>query len=114
MSCIGTFARTADGFAGRLELLTAQVDLFLVPASFPAGGKAPDYRIRRASEDGREIGVGWNHTGEKAGAYVSLVLDDPRLSRPIRANLFRSEADDGTYQLYWTRQTRREREGQDR
>ena len=113
MSRIGTFTRTADGFAGRLQLLAAQVDLVLVPANPTAGGKAPDYRIRRVGDDDGELGAGWNHTGEKAGPYVSLVLDDPALSQPIRASLFRSEADDGTYHLHWNRPLRRERQGRD-
>lgn len=113
MSRIGTFTRTTDGFAGRLQLLSTEVDLVLVPANAAGGGKAPDYRVRRAGEEGGEVGAGWNHTGEKAGPYVSLVLDDPTLSQPIRANLFRSEADDGTYHLHWTRPSRRERQVRD-
>ena len=43
--------------------------------------------------DGPEIGAGWKRTGEKAGEYVSLVIDDPALAQPIRANLFQSGDD---------------------
>lgn len=108
MARIGTFTRTADGFVGRLHLLATEVDLVLVPASPAGGGKTPDYRILRGGDDGGEVGAGWNHTGEKAGAYVSLVLDDPTFAQPIRANLFRSDADDGVFHLHWTRPSRRQ------
>ncbi|MDP3748834.1 MAG: DUF736 domain-containing protein [Phenylobacterium sp.] len=108
MARIGTFTRTADGFAGRLHLLVTEVDLVLVPARSAGGDKAPDYRVQRAGDGGGEVGAGWTHTGEKAGAYVSLVLDDPTLAQPIRANLFRSDADDGVFHLHWTRPSRRQ------
>jgi hypothetical protein len=40
---------------------------------------APDYRVHvsATSNDGPEIGAGWKRTGEKAGEYVSVLLDDP-------------------------------------
>ena len=46
---------------------------------------------RRDDGDGPEVGAGWKRTGEKAGDYVSLLLDDPALTQPIRANLFQSD-----------------------
>lgn len=111
MARIGTFTRTADGFTGRLHLLARDVDLVLVPAGPRTSDKAPDYRVLRADDDDGEVGAGWKHTGEKAGPYVSLVLDDPTLARPIRANLFRSEADESVYLLQWNRPSRRSDQG---
>lgn len=107
MARIGTFTPTNDGFTGRLHLLTGDVDLVLVPAGPKSSDKAPDYRVLRADDDGGEVGAGWKHTGEKAGLYVSLVLDDPTWARPIRANLFRSAADEAVYFLQWARPSRR-------
>ena len=41
------------------------------------------YRVHLGDGDGPEIGAGWKRTGEKAGEYVSLVIDDPALAQPI-------------------------------
>lgn len=113
MARIGTFTPTADGFTGRLQLLARDVDLVLVPAGSSTNDKAPDYRVLRADDGGAEVGAGWKHASEKAGSYVSLVLDDPTLARPIRANLFQSEADEAIHFLQWTRPSRRGDQGAD-
>ncbi len=61
--------------------------------------------------EGPEIGAGWKRTGEKAGEYVSLLLDDPALAQPIRANLFQSGSDKSVWSLNWNRpQNRGERD----
>lgn len=114
MARIGTFIRTADGFAGRLHLLARDLDLVLVPVDARGGDKAPDYRILRAGDGGGELGAAWSHTGEKAGPYLSLALDDPTLVRPIRAHLFRSDGDETVHHLHWTRTTRRTGQAPDR
>lgn len=111
MARIGTFTPTADGFTGRLHRLAGDIDL--VPTGPRTSDKAPDYRVLRAGDDGAEVGAGWKHASEKAGPYVSLVLDDPTLARPIRANLFQSEADEAIYFLQWTRPSRRGDQGAD-
>lgn len=111
MARIGTFTPTADGFTGRLHLLARDVDLVLVPAGPKTSDKAPDYRVLRAGDDGGEVGAGWKHTGERAGPYVSVVLDDPTLPRPIHANLFWSEGDGAVHFLQWTRPSRRGDQG---
>ena len=50
-------------------------------------------------------------TGEKAGEYVSLLIDDPALAQPIRANLFQSGSDKSVWSLNWNRpQNRGERD----
>ena len=109
MAHIGAFTRTADGYSGRLRTLTLDVELTLVPANAGDGENAPDFRIHAGdSADGPEVGAGWKRTGEKAGAYVSLLIDDPVFTQPIRANLFQAEATGANFHLLWTRSTKRE------
>lgn len=109
MAHIGVFTRTADGYNGRLRTLTFDVELTLVPANAGDGENAPDYRIHLGdSADGPEVGAGWKRTGEKAGAYVSLLIDDPVFTQPIRANLFQAEATGANFHLLWNRPTKRE------
>ena len=47
-------------------------------------------------------------TGEKAGEYVSLQIDDPAFTQPIRTNLFQSGNDRSAFHLLWTRPSKRE------
>lgn len=108
MSQIGVFARTTDGYSGRLRTLTLDIALSLVPAEPSEVENAPDYRIYVGAEGGGpEVGAGWKRTGERAGDYVSLVFDDPSFTQPIRANLIQSNRDDSAYQLLWNRPSRR-------
>ena len=51
-----------------------------------------------------EVGAGWKHIGERAGAFVALVIDDPAFTMPLRANLFAGDA--GTHMLTWSRPAR--------
>jgi len=72
---------------------------------------APDYRIHLGdvggSEVGPEVGAGWKRTGEKAGEYISLLLDDPSFRQPIRANLFQVDDKGTEFDLLWSRPPRR-------
>jgi len=103
MTQIGAFTRTPQGFAGHLRTLSLDVELCLVPVT-PDADNAPDYRIHLGTDDtGPEVGAGWKRTGERAGAYVSLVLDDPALPQPIHANLFQSGSDGRDHHLLWNR-----------
>lgn len=107
MTCIGTFTTTCDGFSGRLQTLTIDRALTLVPAEHGDAENAPDYRILAADgEDLFEVGAGWKRTGDRAGAYVAVLIDDPALVQSLRANLFRSEQ--GEHVLMWSRSPRRE------
>ncbi|WP_026607568.1 DUF736 domain-containing protein [Methylocapsa acidiphila] len=109
MAHIGTFTRTADGYSGGLRTLTLDVELTLFPANSGDGENAPDFRIHHgASADGPEVGAGWKRTGEKAGAYVSLLINDPVFTQPIRANLFQAEAKGSRFHLLWNRPPKRE------
>ena len=111
MTQIGSFNRTASGYEGRLRTLTLDIGLYLTPAVKSDADKAPDWRIH--SDDpllGPEVGAGWNHTGDKAGSYVTLVIDCPSLPHPIHANLFPEASVNGVHRLIWSRpQQRRDR-----
>lgn len=104
---IGTFIATANGFAGRLSTLTIERDLAFVEADTSDRENAPDYRVLSGSgEESLEVGAGWKRTGEKAGAYVAVQLNDPAFVRPLRANLF--QGDGNSHVLVWSRPTKRE------
>jgi uncharacterized protein (DUF736 family) len=107
MAQIGQFTRTRNGYSGNVHTLSLNAELVLVPAEPSDAENAPDYRIRLGDADGPEIGAGWKRTGEKAGDYVSLLIDDPALVQPIRANLFQSGDGKSTWILNWNRPPRR-------
>jgi uncharacterized protein (DUF736 family) len=104
---IGHFTRTKNGYSGHLRTLSLDVQLTLVPAERSDAENAPDYRVHLGDNDGPEVGAGWKRTGEKAGEYVSLLVDDPVLTQPIRANLFQSDADTTSWSLHWNRPAKR-------
>jgi uncharacterized protein (DUF736 family) len=111
MPVIGQFTRENDGFIGHLTTLSLHQDIIIVAAEPSDVENAPDFRVHvldtMSNETGAEIGAGWKRTGEKAGEYVSLQLDDPTFSHPIRANLFQSADDKSTWGLHWNRPPKR-------
>ena len=125
MSVIGTFTRMATGFSGRVRTLTLDAELVLIPIESADGGtatggesaqNAPDYRVHlravdspeNGAEAGPQVGAGWKRIGDKAGEYVSLLIDDPALAAPIRANLFQTQAKGAAFHLLWNRLPRRD------
>ena len=108
MAQIGQFTRDRSGFTGRIQTLFFYRDLSLVPAESSDAENAPDYRVRMGDGDGPEIGAGWKRTGEKAGEYISVLLDDPALPQTIRANLFRDDDAGSSWSLHWSRPRPRE------
>ena len=80
MPQIGEFTRETTGFVGR---------------------------VHNGNEEGPEIGAGWKRTGERAGDYIALVIDDPALPQPIRANLFRNDDGGASWSLHWSRASKR-------
>ena len=108
MSLIGQFTSENDGFIGHLMTLTLHQDIIIVPAEPSDAENAPDFRVHvldsMNNETGAEIGAGWKRTGEKAGEYLSVLLDDPALPQPIRANLFRDDDTGNAWSLHWSRQ----------
>lgn len=107
MPQIGQFTRSKSGYSGRIQTLSFDAELVLVPAEHSDAENAPDYRIHLGDGDGPEIGAAWKRTGEKAGDYVYLQLDDPALTQPIRANLFQSGDDKSAWVLNWNRPPKR-------
>ena len=108
MSLIGEFTRTKNGYGGRIRTLVLDAALVLVPAEHSDAENAPDYRVHLGDDaDGPEVGAGWKRTGEKAGDYVSLQIDDPTFGHPIRANLFQSADDKSAWGLHWNRPPKR-------
>ena len=106
MPQIGTFTKTKAGYAGHVRTLALDVELTIRPAETSDVEKAPDHRIYAA--DDREVGAALNRSGEKAGDYLSVALDDPTFTQPIRAALFRSEADAKVWNLMWNRPSKRD------
>ena len=108
MAHIGHFTRTRDGYRGHLKTLTLDAELTLVASERTDAENAPDYRVHIGSdEQALEVGAGWKRTGEKAGDYVSVMIDDPALPHPIHANLFHSVNDNDAYLLTWNRPPKR-------
>src|SRR3546814_18174543 len=103
MPQIGEFTRTKNGYAGRIRTLSLDVEIALIPAEHTDAENAPDYRVHHGNDDGPEIGAGWKRTGEKAGDYVSLQIDDPAPAQPIRATLFQSAEDKSSRSLQLNR-----------
>lgn len=108
MPQIGQFTRTQSGYAGRVRTLSLDLAVVLLPVDNTDIENAPDYRIRVGDEDGAEIGAGWLQTGDRAGPYISVVLDDPTFTQPIRARLFQSDENGRDWGLHWTRQKKRD------
>ena len=108
MAQIGTFKRTKAGLSGRIRTLALDAELILVPVDKRVAENAPDYGIHLGDDDGAEVGAGWKRTGEKAGDYISLQLDDPSFRQPIRANLFQADDKGMAFTLLWSRPPRRQ------
>ena len=107
MAQIGSFIRTRNGFSGRLRTLSLDIELTIVPADPSETENAPNYRVHAGNEEGPEVGAGWTRTGEKAGEYVALQIDDPAFTQPMRANLFQSADDKSAWGLHWNRPPKR-------
>ena len=107
MTQIGSFITTSDGYSGRIHTMSLDAIVSLIPAESSESENAPDYRIILGDDEhGSEIGAGWKRTGEKAGAFVAVQIDDPVFVQPLRANLFK-DGDNG-HVLVWNRPTKRE------
>ena len=91
---IGTFEMCGDGYAGRLRTLTCDAVITIVRAQPSAAENAPEWRLR---------------TGERAGAFIAVQIDDPAFAVPLRANLLRASQKDREHHLLWSRPSARER-----
>jgi len=108
MTQIDEFTREKKGYSGRVHTLSLNLDIAIVPAEASETENAPDYRIHIGDDDGPEIGAGWKRTGEKAGEFVSILLDDPTFAQSIRANLFQNGSDKTSWSLHWSRLQKRD------
>lgn len=103
MTQIGEFTKLTTGYSGRVRTLCLDIIVAIVAAEASETENAPDYRIHADTEDGPQIGAGWNRSSDKAGEFVSIQLDDPAFSQPIRANLFQNGDDKTSWSLHWSR-----------
>ncbi|MDE1943658.1 MAG: DUF736 domain-containing protein [Betaproteobacteria bacterium] len=102
---IGLFVTADDGFAGHITTLTIDIGVVLFPADPSDNENAPDYLVFAGDDDdAREVGAAWKRTGEKAGDYVAVQIDDPMFVQPLRANLFKGDGDG--HVLVWSRPSR--------
>lgn len=112
MPQIGKFIRMQSGFSGRIQTLTFVRDIVIAAAEASDAESAPDYRVHIAASEGtellQEIGAAWKRTGERAGDYIAVVIDDPALPQPIRANLFCDRDTGNEWFLHWTRPVKRD------
>ncbi len=111
MANIGAFQKTKTGYSGRIRTLVIDAEVVLIPTKKSDAESAPDFRIHIGDANGLEVGAAWKEIGDKAGNYLSLQLDDPTLTQPIRANLFRSDGDDSAWSLHWNRPKQRNGRG---
>lgn len=109
MPQIGEFTRDESGFAGRISTLSLDLDVTITAVVDTDAENAPDYRLHHGRDDeAREIGAAWTRTGEKAGEYLSVLIDDPMLAHPIRAHLFQNGSDGASWSLHWNRPPKRD------
>src|SRR3546814_8872684 len=94
----------------RLHTLTCDAAITIVRAQPSAAENAPEGRLLLGNAaSGIEIGAGGNRTGERAGAFIAVQIDDPAFAVPLRANLLRASQKDGEHHLLWSRPSARER-----
>ena len=107
---VGAFHAAQDSLTGQIRTLMLAAVVPRVPAPSNDSDNAPDWRVLLGdAETGTEIGAGWNRTGERAGAFVAVQIDDPSFAYPLRANLLRSMSRDDEHHLLWSRPTNRDR-----
>lgn len=96
MSLIGTFTKSADGYAGTIRTMTINVKAVFVTNDKNGNDKAPDFKIVAGSH---EMGAAWRATtkGEDAKPFLRVELDDPSF-----AALFEN-GEEGKAALVWSR-----------
>ena len=104
MPIIGTFKPDKDGYTGTIRTLTLNAKVKIVANDQKTSPGAPDFRVIAGIT---EVGAAWRKTAEDQSSFLSVRLDDPALSAPIRAALI-EKADDGVLRLLWRREKREE------
>lgn len=106
---IGSFQTAAHGYSGHIATIAIDAMIAIVPAQPSDSENAPQWRVLLGDADsGIEIGAGWDRTGERAGPFIAVQIDDPSLAAPLRANLLRSGQNPDEHHLLWTRPAARE------
>ncbi|MBU1212605.1 MAG: DUF736 domain-containing protein [Alphaproteobacteria bacterium] len=102
MPIIGTFKADKDGYSGSIRTLTLNAKVRIVAIDQKTSPQSPDFRIISGMT---EIGAAWRKTAEDQTSYLSVRLDDPTFTAPIRAALI-EKTDDGGLRLLWRREKR--------
>ena len=102
MPIIGTFKADKDGYSGSIRTLTLNAKVRIVATDQKPSPQSPDFRIIAGTT---EIGAAWRQTAEDQTSYLSVRLDDPSFTAPIRAALI-EKTDDGILRLLWRREKR--------
>jgi uncharacterized protein (DUF736 family) len=97
MTVIGIFVPTADGYVGHIRTLTVRRRVRIMVNEHTETANAPDFKLLCGET---EIGVAWKATSRTDQSYLSVQIDDPSWSAPVRASLFEH---DGLARLVWTR-----------
>lgn len=102
MAKIGNFKKVSGEFRGQIATLALQAKSVRIAAEESASSNAPSHRVFVGDV---EIGAAWEKRTLDDRPYLSIKLDDPSFVAPIFAQLF--EAEDGSYDLIWSRPARR-------
>ncbi len=105
MAKIGSFKKVSGELRGQIVTLSVQAKSVRFVADEQASGNAPSHRVFVGEA---EVGAAWSKRTQDDRPYLSVKLDDPSFVAPIFAQLF--AADDGEYDLVWTRQARRQQD----
>ena len=106
MAVIGTFSKSADGYAGTIRTMTINVKAAFVANDKNGNDKAPDFKLLVGE---KEFGAAWRAKGKGGGgkSFLRVELDDPSFAAPIRAALFEN-GEEGKGALVWSRSRKSE------
>jgi uncharacterized protein (DUF736 family) len=106
---IGKFIHEDDGYTGVIYSIgLACRDVTFIPVPVKQGN-GPDFVILGSNGDDEcEFGVAWAKTSKKDKPYLSVKLDSPALVQPINCAL--TQQANGTHNLVWSRDARKEDE----
>ena len=103
MTIIGSFSKTADGYAGTIRTMTINVKAAFVTNDKNGNDKAPDFKLLIGE---KEFGAAWRAKakGDGGKSFLRVEFDDPSFAAPIRAALFEN-GEEGKGALVWSRKT---------
>lgn len=101
MAVIGAFKPAKNGgWEGTIRTFTNTLKARFIPNDDRRGAAAPDFHVVTAQCD---LGAAWIRRKSDHTEYLSVLLDDPVLPKPISAALFYS-AEKPAAQLVWRRE----------